>query len=138
MPVGVAAASFPDYAGLVIRIPCIEFHQSEQSRRAFHSSQLIESAPEPNPDAEDDKNEPPQKLSLAFSTADVVVLGWRLGHLVDKLQKMTWPPSTSCRKAMPKLSATELSSPPSPSRPLPKLMQEKARKALNRAKIMGL
>ena len=87
MPVGVAAASFPDYAGLVIRIPCIEFHQSEQSRRAFHSSQLIESAPEPNPDAEDDKNEPPQKLSLAFSTADVVVLGWRLGHLADQLQE---------------------------------------------------
>jgi len=66
---------------------CIEFHPSEHSRRAFHSSQLIEYALEPNPDAEDDKNEPPQKLSLAFSTADVVVLGWRLGHLADQLQE---------------------------------------------------
>ncbi len=33
------------------------------------------------------QNEPPQKLSLAFSTADVVVLGWRLGHLADQLQE---------------------------------------------------
>jgi hypothetical protein len=66
---------------------CIEFHLSEHSRRAFHSSQLIEYTLEPNPDAEDDKNEPPQKLALAFSTADVVVLGWRLGHLADKLQE---------------------------------------------------
>jgi hypothetical protein len=41
----------------------------------------------PSPDAEDDKNAPPQKLALAFSTADVVVLGWRLGLLADKLQE---------------------------------------------------
>ena len=53
---------------------CIEFHLSEHQRRAFHSSQLIEYTLEPNPEAEDDKNEPPQKLALAFSTADVVVL----------------------------------------------------------------
>lgn len=31
--------------------------------------------------------EPPQKLALAFSTADVVMLGWRLSHLADKLQE---------------------------------------------------
>jgi hypothetical protein len=36
--------------------------------------------------AGDDKNEPPQKLTLAFSTADVAVLGWRLSHLAEKLQ----------------------------------------------------
>ena len=66
---------------------CIEFHLSEHRRHAFHSSQLIEYTLEPNPDAEDDKNEPPQKLALAFSTADVVVLGWRLGFLADKLQE---------------------------------------------------
>ena len=48
---------------------------------------MIEYTLEPNPDAEDDKNEPPQKLSIAFSTADVVVLGWRLGLLADKLQE---------------------------------------------------
>ena len=66
---------------------CIEFHLSEHQRRGFHTSQLIEYTLEPNPDAEDDKNLPPQKLALAFSTADVVVLGWRLGHLADKLQE---------------------------------------------------
>ena len=41
---------------------------------------------EPNPDAEDDKNAPAQKLALAFSTADVVILGWRLGLLADNLR----------------------------------------------------
>ena len=66
---------------------CIEFHLSEHKRRGFHTSQLIEYTLEPNPDAEDDKNAPPQKLALAFSTADVVVLGWRLGLLADKLQE---------------------------------------------------
>jgi hypothetical protein len=66
---------------------CIEFHLAENKRRGFHTSQLIEYSLEPNPDAEDDKNLPPQKLALAFSTADVVVLGWRLGFLADKLQE---------------------------------------------------
>ena len=45
---------------------------------------------EPNPDAEDDNGgraQAPQKLALAFSTADVVVLGWRLGTLADKLRE---------------------------------------------------
>jgi hypothetical protein len=66
---------------------CIEFHLAEHKRRGFHTSQLIEYSLEPNPDVGDDKNEPPQKLALAFSTADVVILGWRLGFLADKLQE---------------------------------------------------
>ena len=66
---------------------CIEFHPSEGKRRGFHTSQLIEYSLEPNPDAAEDKNEPPQKLALAFSTADVVILGWRIGLLADKLQE---------------------------------------------------
>ncbi|MCI0541210.1 MAG: hypothetical protein L0Z50_38910 [Verrucomicrobiales bacterium] len=66
---------------------CIEFHLTEHQRRGFHTSQLIEYTLEPNPDAGDDKNAPPQKLALAFSTADVAVLGWRLGLLADKLQQ---------------------------------------------------
>jgi hypothetical protein len=41
------------------------------------------------PNAEDDKNVPPQKLSLVFSTADVVILGWRLGSLADRLGENT-------------------------------------------------
>jgi hypothetical protein len=56
---------------------CIEFRTDEHHRRAFNASQLIEFSLEPNPDANDDKNLPPQKLSFAFSTADVVVLGLR-------------------------------------------------------------
>ena len=66
---------------------CIEFHQDKLHRRSFHPSQLIEYPLEPNPDAGDDKNAPAQKLSIAFSTADVVVLGWRLGFFADKLQE---------------------------------------------------
>jgi len=48
---------------------------------------LIDYTLEPNPDVGDDKKLPPQKLALAFSTADVVLLGWRLGLLADKLQE---------------------------------------------------
>lgn len=65
---------------------CIEFHQDKHHRRGFHASQLIDYTLEPNPDAGDDKNQPPQKLSIAFSTADVVVLGWRLGFLANYLR----------------------------------------------------
>ena len=66
---------------------CIEFHQDKHHRRGFHASQLIDYTLEPNPDAGDDKNQPPQKLSIAFSTADVVVLGWRLCRLADLLRE---------------------------------------------------
>ncbi len=69
---------------------CIEFHLSEHKRRGFPTSQLMDYTLEPNPDAEDDNGgraQAPQKLALAFSTADVVVLGWRLGTLADKLRE---------------------------------------------------
>jgi len=65
---------------------CIEFH-FEGWRRGFHASQLIEYTLESNPDAKDNKDAPSQKLSLAFSTADVVVLGWRLDRLADYLHE---------------------------------------------------
>ena len=65
----------------------IEFYLSEHKRRAFCTSQLIEYTLEPNPDAADDKDVPPQRLALVFSTADVEMLGWRLGTLADKLQE---------------------------------------------------
>ena len=65
---------------------CIEFHLDEHRRQAFNASQLIAYALAPNPDAEDDKSLPPQKLSLTFSTADVVILGWRLGLIADYLR----------------------------------------------------
>ena len=65
---------------------CIEFHLDEHHRQAFNASQLIAYALAPNPDAEDDQSLPPQKLSLTFSTADVVILGWRLGLITDYLR----------------------------------------------------
>ncbi len=66
---------------------CIEFHLTEHKRHAFHTSQLMEYTLEPNPEAGDDKNAPPQKFALVFSTADVVILGWSLGFLADKLRE---------------------------------------------------
>ena len=66
---------------------CIEFHLDDEHRHGFHTSQLIDYTMEPNPYASEDKNAPPQKLALAFSTADVVVLGWRLGRLADLLRE---------------------------------------------------
>jgi hypothetical protein len=67
----------------------IEFHQDKDHRQAFNTSHLIKFSLDPNPDAGDDKNEPPHKLSLVFSTADVVLLGWGLGFLADKLRENT-------------------------------------------------
>jgi len=65
---------------------CIEFHLDEHRRRGFHASQLITYSLDPNPDAkQEDKDEPPQMLSLVFSTADVVILGWRLDRIADYL-----------------------------------------------------
>ena len=48
---------------------------------------MIDYTLKPNPHAGEDKNAPPQKLALAFSTADVVILGWRLGRLADLLRE---------------------------------------------------
>lgn len=66
---------------------CIEFRLDEHHRRGFHTSQLIEYALAPNPNAEHEKDAPPQMFSLAFSTADVVILGWRLDRLAKLLQE---------------------------------------------------
>jgi hypothetical protein len=64
---------------------CIEFRSGTQ-RRGFHSSHLIEYTLEENPDAKEDTKTPPEKLVLAFSTADVTISGWRLGRLADALR----------------------------------------------------
>jgi hypothetical protein len=66
---------------------CIEFHLDEERGRGFHISQLIDYTLEPNPDAGEDKNAPPEKLALAFFTADVVILGWRLSRLANLLRE---------------------------------------------------
>jgi len=64
---------------------CIEFQVDKENRHGFHTGQLIHYTIGSNPDAHDDKNAPPQKFALAFSTADVVILGWRLEFLATKL-----------------------------------------------------
>jgi hypothetical protein len=64
---------------------CIEFQLDKGNYHGFHTSQLIEYTIKPNPDASDDRNAPPQKFTLAFSTADVVILGWRLETLAKRL-----------------------------------------------------
>ena len=66
---------------------CVEFHLDEEHRHGFHTSQLIDYTLEPNPDAGEDRNAPPQRLALAFSTADVMILGCRLGRLADLLRE---------------------------------------------------
>jgi len=66
---------------------CIAFHLDEHQYHGFPSSQLIHYTLAANPDAEDDKNAPPQKLALEFSTADVVILGWRLALIAEKLRE---------------------------------------------------
>jgi hypothetical protein len=66
---------------------CIEFHLDENRSRGFNTSQLIDYTLEPNPECDYNKNAPPQKLALAFSTADVVILGGRLDYLTKYLRE---------------------------------------------------
>jgi hypothetical protein len=63
----------------------ITFHLDEHRRRAFNASQLISFSLDANPAADTDKNKPPQIISLQFANADVIVLGWRLNFLTDRL-----------------------------------------------------
>jgi hypothetical protein len=62
-------------------------HLDEGHRHGCHTSQLIDYTLGPNPDAGENKDTPPQELVLGFSTADVVILGWRLGRLADLLRE---------------------------------------------------
>ena len=75
---------------------CIEFRPDENLWYGFGTSQLIAYILEPNPDAGDSKDAPPQRLSLAFSTADVVILGWRLGRLAGCLRESSLAVVTAC------------------------------------------
>ena len=65
---------------------CVEFQPDEVHRCGFHTSQLLHYRLEPNPDA-GVKEVPPQKLTLAFSTADVVILGGELERLATYLRE---------------------------------------------------
>ena len=63
---------------------CIEFVPAEDQRHGFHNSQLIEYRLELN--SIDEKDAPPDKLMVAFATADVVIVGWQLSTLSDHLR----------------------------------------------------
>ncbi|SRR6266567_8180366 len=63
---------------------CIEFVLSDTEREGFHTGQLLHYRLEPNSSAETDA--PPEKLTLAFATADVVILGWKLSTVAKHLR----------------------------------------------------
>ena len=63
---------------------CIEFVPAEDQRHGFNNSQLLDYRLEPN--SSNEKDAPPDKLLVAFATADVVIVGWRLSTLSDHLR----------------------------------------------------
>jgi hypothetical protein len=63
---------------------CIEFVLSDTEREGFHTGQLLHYRLEPN--STDEKAAPPERLTLAFATADVVILGWKLSTLANHLR----------------------------------------------------
>ena len=72
--------------------PCVEFvlanGEAARSRRhGFHIGQLIHYTLEPAEAGDDERScQPTGKLSLAFATADVVIVGWRLERLAEYLR----------------------------------------------------
>lgn len=89
---------------------CIEFTMSDQHRHGFHASQLIHYALEPNAEAESENSgrpqAPPQKLTLAFATADVILTGWRLSKICDDLRDGRSSPCAPSPNATPTWIAT--------------------------------
>jgi len=63
----------------------IEFQPTPDSRQGFALAQLLHYTLEANPAA--GKEEAPERLTLAFSTADVVIFGARLVRLTDLLRE---------------------------------------------------
>jgi len=74
--------------------PFVEFVLTPHKRHGFAWAQLLHYTLEPNPAATDASEAPAERLTLDFSTADVVVLGWQLAKIADavrdhKLQVVT-------------------------------------------------
>ncbi len=63
---------------------CIESVLSDSEREGFHIGQLLHYRLEPN--SSDETDAPPEKLTLAFATADAVILGWKLSTLAKHLR----------------------------------------------------
>ena len=62
---------------------CIEFILSDLNRHGFAAGQLLHYHLGAND--EEGKDAPPEKLFIAFATADVTLTGWRLGRISDHL-----------------------------------------------------
>ena len=63
---------------------CIEFVLSDRDRQGFHASQLLHYRLGANDDERNDV--PPEKLCIAFATADVTLTGWRLNRVTEHLR----------------------------------------------------
>jgi hypothetical protein len=73
------------YESAIKYCACIEFRPDEETSWGFSVGQLIAYTLEPNPDAGVNKDMP-QRLAIAFSTADVVILGRHLEPLTSRLR----------------------------------------------------
>lgn len=66
----------------------IEFRPNPHTRQGFSASQLLHYTLEPDPELPlGESPAPRERLVFAFSTADVVVFGARLSHLVELLRE---------------------------------------------------
>jgi hypothetical protein len=63
--------------------PCIEFHPTGEERHGFQVSQLLHYRLE---SSENVSGQPPHKLTLGFGTADVILTGWRLDRVADRVR----------------------------------------------------
>jgi len=64
----------------------VDFQVTPHSRCGFPLAQLCHYTLASNEDGDD---EPPERLSLGFPTADVVIFGARLGKLVELIQEQS-------------------------------------------------
>lgn len=64
----------------------VEFWPDARTRSGFSTSQLYHYTLGANPDAGEQPDAPRERLTLAFSTADVVLVGLRLASLIEPLK----------------------------------------------------
>jgi hypothetical protein len=64
--------------------PFVEFIATDGTRHGFHSGQLLSYRLESS--SVTSTADPPDELTLAFSVGDVVITGWRLATITDRLR----------------------------------------------------
>lgn len=84
-PEGDALQTNASFHEVIRLVSIIEFRPDLRTRVGFATAQFCHYTLEPNPDATADVA--PERLTIAFSTADVTILGARLAHLVVLLNK---------------------------------------------------